>query len=332
MNINKLQRSSFDSNVEVKWCRGCGDFTVLKTLKSVLADLNMLPEETVFISGIGCSSRLPYYINTFGFHTIHGRAPAVATGVKMAKPELNVWVITGDGDALSIGGNHFIHAIRRNQDIKVLLFNNAIYGLTKGQTSPTSKIQFVTNSTPYGSADRPINPLALAASAQATFLARTVDNDPKHLKEVLVAAAQHKGTAIVEILQNCPIFNDKVHEPYYGVKQRARHLLYLNDQQPLTFGAESEFCLITTPSGLQQADAGHPKMVHHRVNTSDTQYAFSLSQLSHPEFPVPVGIFRQFAQETQEQKIKAIAHTAKIRSDIQSVEQLLYQQPLYQPA
>ena len=216
MTTKVLNRKDFASDVEVKWCRGCGDFNVLKTMQSVLARLGRTKENTVFISGIGCSSRFPYYLDTYGFHTIHGRAPAIATGVKASNPELDVWVVTGDGDALSIGGNHFIHAIRRNQDIKILLFNNAVYGLTKGQFSPTSEQGFISKSSPEGSPDQALKPLALAASAGATFIARTSDNDPTHMTMVLEAAAAHSGTAVVEILQNCVIFNDKVHEPYNG--------------------------------------------------------------------------------------------------------------------
>ncbi|EPG0606900.1 2-oxoacid:ferredoxin oxidoreductase subunit beta [Vibrio fluvialis] len=308
---NELNRKDFASDVEVKWCRGCGDFNVLKTMQSVLAKLGRTRENTVFISGIGCSSRFPYYLNTYGFHTIHGRAPAIATGVKAANPDLDVWVVTGDGDALSIGGNHFMHAIRRNQDIKILLFNNAVYGLTKGQFSPTSQQGFISKSSPEGSPDHALKPLAIAAASGATFIARTSDNDPGHMTMVLEAAAEHSGTAVVEILQNCVIFNDKVHEPYNGPTNRNEHLVYLKQNEPLLFGKNHAKALTNRGFGFQVVTAETPSLITHAPHEDNPQYAYALANLYYPKFPVPVGIFRQIIRPTfdkimNEQKARSI--------------------------
>ncbi|ELO1811404.1 2-oxoacid:ferredoxin oxidoreductase subunit beta [Vibrio fluvialis] len=308
---NELNRKDFASDVEVKWCRGCGDFNVLKTMQSVLAKLGRTRENTVFISGIGCSSRFPYYLNTYGFHTIHGRAPAIATGVKAANPDLDVWVVTGDGDALSIGGNHFMHAIRRNQDIKILLFNNAVYGLTKGQFSPTSQQGFISKSSPEGSPDHALKPLAIAAASGATFIARTSDNDPGHMTMVLEAAAEHSGTAVVEILQNCVIFNDKVHEPYNGPTNRNEHLVYLKQNEPLLFGKNHAKALTNKGFGFQVVTAETPSLITHAPHEDNPQYAYALANLYYPKFPVPVGIFRQIIRPTfdkimNEQKARSI--------------------------
>src|SRR6266851_4058071 len=211
--LTKLTKKDFTSDQEVRWCPGCADFAILAAVQKLMPELNVAREKTVFVSGIGCSSRFPYYMNTYGFHGIHGRAPTIATGLKMANPDLSVWMVTGDGDALSIGGNHLIHALRRNVDIKILLFDNRIYGLTKGQASPTSEFGKKTKSSPFGSLDTPFNPVSLALGAEASFVARTIDSDRKHLTSVLRAAADHKGAAFVEIYQNCPIFNDDAFAP-----------------------------------------------------------------------------------------------------------------------
>src|SRR3954467_15024519 len=240
----KLTKKDLESDQDVRWCPGCGDYAILATVQRTLAQIGIKRENTVFISGIGCSSRFPYYMNTYGFHTIHGRAPAIASGLKITRPELDVWVITGDGDALSIGGNHFIHALRRNMDLKIILFNNRIYGLTKGQYSPTSGVGTVSPSTPYGSVDLPLSPISMALGAEAGFVARTSDNDVKHMGEVFAAAAAYKGAALVEVLQNCVIFADKIHEPYYGRTARQDSLLYLKHGEPMRFGKELEKGLI----------------------------------------------------------------------------------------
>src|SRR6202789_1015319 len=231
-----LNRKDFVSDQEVRWCPGCGDYAILAAVQRTLANLGIKRESTVFVSGIGCSSRFPYYMNTYGFHTIHGRAPAVASGLKISRPELDVWVVTGDGDGLSIGGNHLIHVLRRNVDLKILLFNNKIYGLTKGQYSPTSEVGKVTKSTPAGSVDMPFNPVSLALGAEATFVARTIDSDRKHLTAVLRAATEHRGAAFVEILQNCNIFNDGAYDVLKDPDTRDTAVVRLEDGQPVTFG------------------------------------------------------------------------------------------------
>ena len=230
----------FESDQDIRWCPGCGDYSILRQTKQVLADLGIAPKDLVFISGIGCSSRFPYYIDSYGMHSIHGRAPAFATGLKCANPDLNVWVITGDGDGLSIGANHLAHTFRRNVDLTILLFNNQIYGLTKGQYSPTSPLDSYTKSTPYGSLDRPFNPSTFAVGSGATFIARTADRDPKHLKTILKTAAKHRGTALVEIYQNCNVFNDGAFDKYTDKKQKANQVLYLEQGKSLTFGTAHE--------------------------------------------------------------------------------------------
>ncbi|AVF61537.1 2-oxoacid:ferredoxin oxidoreductase subunit beta [Vibrio diabolicus] len=325
MTTKVLNRKDFASDFEVKWCRGCGDFNVLKTMQSVLARLGRTKENTVFISGIGCSSRFPYYLDTYGFHTIHGRAPAIATGVKASNPELDVWVVTGDGDALSIGGNHFIHAIRRNQDIKILLFNNAVYGLTKGQFSPTSEQGFISKSSPEGSPDQALKPLALAASAGATFIARTSDNDPTHMTMVLEAAAAHSGTAVVEILQNCVIFNDKVHEPYNGPANRSEHLLYLSDNEPLLFGKTHSKALINRGFGFEIVESEAPNLLLHSSQCEESYYAYALANLSYPDFPVPVGVFRSVTRPTFDQVIQHQKHQATLKYGQGDLTELLKQ-------
>lgn len=325
MTTKVLNRKDFASDVEVKWCRGCGDFNVLKTMQSVLARLGRTKENTVFISGIGCSSRFPYYLDTYGFHTIHGRAPAIATGVKASNPELDVWVVTGDGDALSIGGNHFIHAIRRNQDIKILLFNNAVYGLTKGQFSPTSEQGFISKSSPEGSPDQALKPLALAASAGATFIARTSDNDPTHMTMVLEAAAAHSGTAVVEILQNCVIFNDKVHEPYNGPANRSEHLLYLSDNEPLLFGKTHSKALINKGFGFEIVESEAPNLLLHSSQCEESYYAYALANLIYPDFPVPVGVFRSVTRPTFDQVIRHQKHQATLKYGQGDLTELLKQ-------
>src|SRR5437762_10503028 len=232
-----LGRKDFQSDQEVRWCPGCGDYSILAAMQLTLPELGVRPENQVFVSGIGCSSRFPYYMNTYGIHSIHGRAPAVATGVALARPDLDVWVITGDGDGLSIGGNHLIHALRRNVNMTILLFNNQIYGLTKGQYSPTSEPGKVTKSTPYGSIDEPFNPVSLALGVEATFVARTLDSDRKHLTSVLRQAAEHRGSALVEIYQNCPIFNDGAFDVLKDRDEAQARLVPLEHGRPVVFGS-----------------------------------------------------------------------------------------------
>ena len=236
--IQTYTAKDFASDQEVKWCPGCGDYSILKQVQSILPEIGIKRENMVFVSGIGCSSRFPYYMNTYGIHSIHGRAPAVATGIKLTNPELNVWIITGDGDGLSIGGNHFIHLMRRNLDVNILLFNNEIYGLTKGQFSPTSQLGLKTKSSPFGVIDQPFNPLSLALGSGATFVSRTLDREPKSLREVLLEAQKHKGTSFVEIYQNCVIFNDGVFDEFTNKATKEEANLYLENGKPLKFGKD----------------------------------------------------------------------------------------------
>ena len=291
----------FTSDQEVRWCPGCGDYVILNTIRNFLPELGLRRENIVFVSGIGCSSRFPYYLETYGFHSIHGRAPTVATGLALARPDLSVWVVTGDGDALSIGGNHLIHALRRNMNVTILLFNNRIYGLTKGQYSPTSEVGKITKSTPMGSLDQPFNPVSVALGAEATFVARALDSDRKGLSEVLRAAAAHRGAALVEILQDCPIFNDGSFDALRkeGAEER---VITVQHGEPITFGTDGEYCVVQSGFGLdvaKTADVAADKIVVHDAHAEDPAYAFALSRLSdqHLEHTV-MGIFRQVARPT----------------------------------
>ena len=292
-----LTRKDFTSDQEVRWCPGCGDYSILKAVQSILPELGIPREKFVFVSGIGCSSRFPYYMNTYGFHTIHGRAPAIATGVKLANPELEVWVATGDGDALSIGGNHLIHALRRNIDLKILMFNNRIYGLTKGQYSPTSEFGKKTKSTPFGSLDRPFNPISLAIGSEATLVARTVDVFPAHMKDTLLKVAHHKGSAFVEILQNCNVFNDGAFENVTERGVRDDRTIDLQAGKPLIFGKDRNrgVRLEGTRLAVVEFDPKNPPadLLVHDVDEPDATIAYILSRMNPPDFPLPIGIFRE---------------------------------------
>ncbi len=290
----KLTRKDFVSDQDVRWCPGCGDYAILAQVQRVLPDLGVPRENFVFISGIGCSSRFPYYMNTYGFHTIHGRAPAIATGLKVTRPELSVWVVTGDGDALSIGGNHLIHALRRNIDLNILLFNNRIYGLTKGQYSPTSEFGKVTKSTPMGSIDHPFSPISVALGAEGTFVARSVDVETKHLQDVVRRAHEHRGTAFIEILQNCNIFNDGAFAALTEKDTKADHVVVLEHGKPLVFGKNRDkgirlkghsFEVVPLGGGVTEKDL----VVH---DERDPVLAFMLSTMKPPAFPMPLGVFR----------------------------------------
>ncbi|EHB53892.1 2-oxoacid:ferredoxin oxidoreductase subunit beta [Mycolicibacterium vinylchloridicum] len=291
----------FTSDQEVRWCPGCGDYVILNTIRNFLPDLGLRRENIAFVSGIGCSSRFPYYLETYGFHSIHGRAPTIATGLAVARPDLSVWVVTGDGDALSIGGNHLIHALRRNVNITILLFNNRIYGLTKGQYSPTSEVGKVTKSTPMGSLDYPFNPVSLALGAEATFVGRALDSDRKGLSEVLKAAAEHRGAALVEIMQDCPIFNDGSFDLLRkeGAEER---IINVRQGEPVTFGANGEYCVVKTGFGLdiaKTADVAASDIVVHDATIDDSAYAFALSRLSEQNLEHTVmGVFRQVSRPT----------------------------------
>src|SRR6185503_18816369 len=286
----------FTSDQEVRWCPGCGDYAVLKAVQGFLPDLGLRRENIVFVSGIGCSSRFPYYLETYGMHSIHGRAPSIATGIATSRADLSVWVVTGDGDALSIGGNHLIHALRRNVNMTILLFNNRIYGLTKGQYSPTSETGKVTKSTPFGSEDHPFNPLALALGADASFVARTIDVEKQHVRDTLRAAAEHPGAAFVEIYQNCNVFNDGAFDAVRG-KGGAPNQIRLEHGQPIRFGEDLEKGVVPSRGGglevVDVAEAGERGLVVHDAHVEDPSHATALARLSErPTGPTPIGVFR----------------------------------------
>ena len=304
----KLTKKEFMSTQDVRWCPGCGDYAILSCVQQVMPQIGIPREKIVFVSGIGCSSRFPYYMNTYGFHTIHGRAPTIATGVKCTNPDLSVWVVTGDGDALSIGGNHFIHLLRRNVDLKVLLFNNKIYGLTKGQYSPTSDQGTTTKSTPDGSLDRTFQTASLAIGAEATFFARTIDTDPNHMKETLLRAALHKGTALVEVLQNCVVFNDKVFDPITSKETREGNQLRLAHGKPMRFGKDLKNGLRLNGLALEVVTLGEngvteADLLVHDETTKNPTLAYLLSRLSSPAFPTPLGVFRAIVEPTYNDEV-----------------------------
>lgn len=324
-----LSKKDFVSDQEVRWCPGCGDYSILAQVQGVMPKLGIPREKTVFVSGIGCSSRFPYYMNTYGFHTIHGRAPTIATGIKCANPDLDVWVITGDGDALSIGGNHFLHVLRRNVSLKLLLFNNRIYGLTKGQYSPTSELGKKTKSTPYGTIEHPLNPLSVAIASEATFAARSIDIDVKHLSETIEAAAKHKGTAFMEIYQNCNIFNDKAFAHFTERDVRQDRVLYLEHGKPLLFGKDRKKGIRLKgykpevveigKDGITEAD-----IVVHNAHEPSPHYSYLLSQLNYPEFPIPVGIFRSVERLTYDAAMKQQIQDVLKKKGEGSLEALIY--------
>ena len=321
-------KEDFVSGAEVRWCPGCGDYSILSVMQRTLAQFATLRENHVFISGIGCSSRFPYYMNNYGFHTIHGRAPAIATGLKCTRPELTVWVVTGDGDGLSIGGNHLIHAMRRNIDLNIILVNNEIYGLTKGQYSPTSDKGKITKSSPDGSIDYPINPLCIAIAAEATFIARTVDTDPRHMGQVLTRAAQHKGVSFVEIYQNCIIFNKDVHVPITGRENREDRAIYLEDGKPLVFGKNRDKAIVVNNLETEIVDLAGVKdqnslLVHHE-NSPSPNYAYLLTQMEYPAMPVPFGIFRCIEKPTYDEMMNDQVKASVEKKGKGSLEKLLY--------
>ena len=323
--LNVLKPADFASDQEIRWCPGCGDYSILAQMKKVLAKLGVDRSKTVFVSGIGCSSRFPYYMNTYGFHSIHGRAPTFASGLSLARPDLNIWMVTGDGDALSIGGNHFLHVIRRNMNIKVLLFNNRIYGLTKGQYSPTSEQGKKTKSSPMGSLETPLRPVSVAIAAEATFAARSIDVDVKHLEYVLERAARHVGTAFVEIYQNCNIFNDGAFEYATDKAFKGDTTVYLEHGKPLIFGKNSEKGIRLNglaPEIVNLKDVGKDDLLIHDEKVDDPSLAFMLSRMRHPELPEPLGIFRQVERPVYGELVRGqVADAVKARGegDLQSL-------------
>ena len=323
----QLTRKDFVSDQEVRWCPGCGDYSILAQTQKVMPDFGYPKENIVFISGIGCSGRLPYYMNTYGFHTIHGRAPTLATGLKAARPDLMVWVITGDGDALSIGGNHVLHSMRRNVDLKLVMFNNRIYGLTKGQASPTSELGKVTKSTPAGTIDTPIMPLTVALAAESTFVARSVDTHTEHLQQTLEAAGRHKGSAFVEVLQNCNIFNDGAYRDFTDREVRDDRMLVLEDGRPMIFGKERDKGIrlrglqpevVALGDGVTEDD-----LLVHDAHAQDPYLALILSRMWYPEFPVPVGVFRDVTRPTHDELMTAQLSDALAQRGEGDLEKLL---------
>jgi 2-oxoglutarate ferredoxin oxidoreductase subunit beta len=306
-----LGRKDFMSDQEMRWCPGCGDYGITAALQLLLPELGVQPHELVFVSGIGCAARLPYYMNTYGIHSIHGRAPAVATGVAMTRPDLSVWVIGGDGDMLSIGANHLLHALRRNVDLKIVMFNNQIYGLTKGQYSPTSEIGKITKSTPFGSIDQPFNPVSVALGAEATFVARTHEADRGHMQEVFRRAYEHKGAAFVEVYQNCNVFNDGAFDDIMAKGNRASMLIPLRHGEPIRFGADGELGVFQNEYAelyVDRIDAhdGDGQLVVHDEHRPDPTLAFALSRLaSGPHTPTPIGVFRDVDRPLYELEVAA---------------------------
>ena len=303
-----LKPADFASDQDVRWCPGCGDYSILAQMKKALPDMGLTPANTVFISGIGCSSRFPYYMNTYGMHSIHGRAPAFATGLKASRPDLNIWVITGDGDALSIGGNHLMHAIRRNIDINIVLFNNRIYGLTKGQYSPTSRVGAVTKSTPVGSIDHPLNPISVALAAEATFVARSIDVNAKHLIPTLKRAQEHRGTSFVEVYQNCNVFNDGAWDYMKDKDVKDNNSLFLEHGKPMIFGGGKKGIRLNgwSPEVVDlDGSIAQDDLLFHDEAAENPQLAFMLSRMMVPEFPEPLGVFRCVERATYDSAINS---------------------------
>ena len=302
-------KKDWTSDQEVRWCPGCGDYSILTAVQLLLPELDVKPENLVFVSGIGCAARFPYYMNVYGLHGIHGRAPAIATGIALSRPDLDVWVITGDGDALSIGGNHLIHSLRRNVNFTMLLFNNQIYGLTKGQYSPTSEVGKVTKSTPFGSIDHPFNPVSLALGAEATFVARTHDMDRKHMTETFRRAHAHRGSSFVEVYKNCNVFNDGAFAAVTAKEARPNMLIDLKHGEPIRFGAEGQHGVVLNARGetevVDVADVGEDRLLVHDEQRDDPSLAFALSRLADtPTVPTPVGVFRDVERPIYEGEVQ----------------------------
>ncbi len=328
--IKKLTPKDFASDQDVRWCPGCGDYSILAQVQRVMPEIGYKKEDIVWVSGIGCSSRFPYYMATYGFHSIHGRAPAIATGLKIARPELSVWVATGDGDLLSIGGNHFIHACRKNIDLNILLFNNKIYGLTKGQASPTSEMGQITKSTPYGSVDNPFNPTSVAIGSDATFVARALDRDAKHLQKMLKRAAAHKGVSFIEIDQNCVIFNDGAFAKLTDKETKADNVVYLEHGEPLIFGKNNDKGIVIENARpkVVNLDEGTYSVddlwVHDEFDENPIR-AFILAHMTdNPELPTPLGVFREVKRPTLDESIrKQIEEVTRMKGE-GDLESLLF--------
>ena len=324
-----LGKKDFESDQELRWCPGCGDYGILAAIQFLMPELGIPPERMVFVSGIGCAARLPYYMNTYGVHSIHGRAPALATGVAVARPDLSVWVIGGDGDMLSIGGNHLIHALRRNVNLTILMLNNQIYGLTKGQYSPTSEVGKVTKSTPFGSVDHPFNPISVAIGSEATFVARTHDLDRKHMMETFRRAHEHRGASFVEVFQNCNVFNDGAYDGILKRDVRSNMLIPLTHGQPIRFGEEGQHGVAVNEFGepyvCEAAKIGVDHLLVHDEHRNDPTLAFALSRLSTgPDMPTPVGVFRDIDRPTYEMEVQQQVAGAVDRSGPGDLRSLLH--------
>jgi 2-oxoglutarate/2-oxoacid ferredoxin oxidoreductase subunit beta len=320
----KLTAKAFKTDQEVRWCPGCGDYAILAAVQSFMPELELPRERIVFVSGIGCAARFPYYMQTYGMHSIHGRAPAIATGLALSRPDLSVWVVTGDGDALSIGGNHLIHALRRNVDVKILMFNNQIYGLTKGQYSPTSPLGTVNKTTPMGSLDWPFNPVALALGAEATFVARSIDTDRAHLTETLRRAANHPGAAFVEIYQNCNVYNDGAFD---AVREEKENRILLEHGQPIRFGSNDERGVRLRPDGSAELvdGAAEDQLLVHDEHQESASLASALARLSHtPHGPTPIGVFRDVDRPVYDRLMEEQLETARSEQGEGDLAELLH--------
>ncbi len=326
----KQTPKEFTSDQDVRWCPGCGDYAILKAMQKTLPELNVPKEKHVFISGIGCSSRFPYYMNTYGFHTVHGRAAAVATGVKLANPDLVVWMISGDGDSMAIGGNHLIHVLRRNVDINLIMFNNRIYGLTKGQLSPTSEMGKKTKSTPLGSIDAPFQPASLAVGAESSFFARSLDRDMKHLSEILLRAAQHKGTSFVEVYQNCNIFNDGAFDEFVEKDRKADHVVVLEHGKPMVFGKNNDKGIKLegfVPIVVSLSEVNKDDLWFHDEKVENPVHAFILSRMGHGDWahlPTPIGVFRDVRRPTYNELMVEQIEAVQKKKGVGTMQKLLF--------
>jgi 2-oxoglutarate ferredoxin oxidoreductase subunit beta len=329
--VQELTRKDFVSDQEVRWCPGCGDYAILAQIQKTMPEIGVPKENIVFISGIGCSSRFPYYMNTYGIHSIHGRAPTLATGLALSNPELSVWVITGDGDALSIGGNHILHACRRNVNLNIVLFNNRVYGLTKGQYSPTSGKGYVSKSSPMGSIERPVEPLALALSAEASFVARTMDTNVKHLEEILGLAAAHKGTSFIEVFQNCVIFNPHEWDQYGDRKSRDDHMVFLEHDKPMVYGVNSDKGIIMgenyQPVAVDLGDGyDEADLLVHDAHAPNTHLAYMLSHLRQPTV---MGVLRSEERQTYNDGLSEQVRLAQQKKGIGDLKKLYRESELW---
>ena len=327
-NIEELSKQDFKVDDLIKWCAGCGGHSVLSTVQNVLPETGIKKENVVFVSGIGCSSRFPYYINTYGFHSLHGRAMAIASGIKVANPNLSVWIVTGDGDAMAIGGNHFIHILRRNINVNILLFNNKIYGLTKGQYSPTTPMGSVTKTSPDGTIENPFKPGELAMGSQGSFFARTVDTEPRMMKEVFLEAARHKGTSLVEILQNCIIFANQVHKEITGKEVREEHQIYLKHGEPMIYGKNRDKGLIMVKGQMKSVTIGKDgytldDILIHDVKNPDDTIHYMLARMSLPELPVAMGVIRSCESTVYESLLTGQIDASKKENKISNMNELL---------